>query len=44
MTNRIGVLNNKKVLDRFLDSEKKNEKKHAYFFRSEKDLSISVPL
>ena len=44
MTNRIGVLNNKKVLDRFLDSEKKNERKHAYFFRNEKDLSISVPL
>jgi hypothetical protein len=44
MTNRIGILNNRKVLDRFLASEKKNEKQHAYFFRNEKDLSISVPL
>jgi hypothetical protein len=44
MTNRIGVSNNQRVLDRFLASEKKNEKQHAYFFRREKDLSISVPL
>jgi len=44
MTNRIGILDNQKVLDRFLASEKKNEKKHAYFFRKEKELSISVPL
>ena len=44
MTNRVGILDNQKVLDRFLASEKKNEKKHAYFFRKEKELSISVPL
>jgi hypothetical protein len=44
MTNRIGILNNQKVLDRFLASEKKHEKQHAYHFRKEKALSISVPL
>jgi len=44
MTNRVGILDNQKVLDRFLASERKNEKKHAYFFRKEKELSISVPL
>ena len=44
LTNRIGVLKNKAVLDKFLASEAKNEKKHVYHFRGEKDLSISVPL
>ena len=44
LTNRIGVLKNRAMLDRFLASEKKNEKQHAYFFRKEKELSISVPL
>jgi len=32
------------VLDKFLASEKKNEKNHVYYFRNEKALSISVPL
>jgi len=31
-------------MDKFLASEAKNEKKHVYHFRGEKDLSISVPL
>jgi beta-lactamase superfamily II metal-dependent hydrolase len=44
MTNRIGILTNRKVLDRFLASEKKNDKQHVYYFRKEKELSISVPL
>jgi hypothetical protein len=44
LTNRIGVLKNKQVMDKFLASEAKNEKKHTYHFRPEKDLSISVPL
>jgi hypothetical protein len=44
MTNRIGIKNNQKVLDRFLASEKKNEKQHVYYFRKEEALSISVPL
>jgi hypothetical protein len=44
MTNRIGVRNNRRVLDRFLASEKKHEKQHTYFFRKENNLSISVPL
>lgn len=44
MTNRIGVLDNKKTLDTFLASEAKNEPTHAYHFRNEKDLSISVDL
>jgi hypothetical protein len=43
-SHRIGVLNNRKVLDRFLASETKNEKRHTYFFRKENDLSIPVPL
>ena len=44
MTNRIGVLKNKKTLDVFLESEKKNKKEHVYHFRKDKDLSISVEL
>lgn len=44
LTNRIGILKNRQVLDKFLASEKKNEKKHVYYFRNEKALSISVPL
>ena len=44
LTNRIGVLNNKQVIDKFLASEAKHEKQHVYHFRKEKDLSISVPL
>ena len=44
MTNRIGILKNKQVMDKFLASEAKNEKRHTYHFRKEKDLSISVPL
>jgi len=44
LTNRIGVLKNKQVMDKFLASEAKNEKRHTYHFRKEKDLSISVPL
>jgi beta-lactamase superfamily II metal-dependent hydrolase len=44
MTNRIGILDNKKTLDAFLASEAKNEARHAYHFRNEKDLSISVDL
>jgi len=44
LTNRIGVLKNKAVMDKFLASEAKNEKKHTYTCRKEKDLSISVPL
>jgi len=44
LTNRIGILKNRQVLDKFLASEKKNEKKHVYYFRDEKALSISVPL
>ena len=42
MTNRIGIDDNKKTLDRFLKSEAKIEKKHVYHFRNEKDLSISI--
>ena len=38
------MLKNKQVLDKFLASEKKNEKQHVYHFRKEKELSISVPL
>jgi hypothetical protein len=44
LTNRIGVLKNKQVMDRFLAAESKNEKQHSYFFRKEKELSLSVPL
>ena len=44
LTNRIGILDNKKTLDTFLASEAKTEKTHAYHFRNEKDLSISVDL
>ena len=44
MTNRIGIHKNQKMLDKFLASEKKNEKMHVYHFRKEKELSISVPL
>ena len=44
LTNRIGILKNKQVLDKFLASEAKNEKQHVYHFRKESDLSISVPL
>ena len=44
LTNRIGILKNKQVMDKFLASEAKNEKRHTYHFRKEKDLSISVPL
>jgi hypothetical protein len=34
----------RQVVDRFLALENKNEPQHAYFFRKEEDLSISVPL
>jgi beta-lactamase superfamily II metal-dependent hydrolase len=44
LTNRIGVLKNKQVMDKFLASEAKNEKQHGYHFRKEKELSLSVPL
>ena len=44
LTNRIGVLKNKQVMDKFLASEAKNEKQHSYHFRKEKELSLSVPL
>jgi len=44
LTNRIGVLKNQQVMDKFLASEAKNEKKHTYTFRKEKDLSLSVTL
>ena len=44
LTNRIGILKNRQVLDKFLASEQKSEKKHVYYFRNEKALSISVPL
>jgi hypothetical protein len=44
LTNRIGVLKNKQVMDKFLASEAKHEKQHVYNFRKETDLSISVPL
>jgi beta-lactamase superfamily II metal-dependent hydrolase len=44
LTNRVGILKNKKVIDKFLASEAKNEKQHVYHFRKEKELSISVPL
>jgi beta-lactamase superfamily II metal-dependent hydrolase len=44
LTNRIGILDNKKTLDKFLAAEQKREKKHAYHFRGEKDLSIAVDL
>jgi hypothetical protein len=44
LTNRIGVLKNQQVMDKFLVSEAKNEKKHTYTFRKEKDLSLSVTL
>jgi beta-lactamase superfamily II metal-dependent hydrolase len=44
MTNRIGILDNKKTLDTFLASEAKNEPTHTYHFRNEQDLSISVDM
>ncbi|MEO8259056.1 MAG: hypothetical protein ABI868_17040 [Acidobacteriota bacterium] len=44
LTNRIGVLDNRKTLDTFLDSEARNQPTHSYHFRAEKDLSISVDL
>ena len=44
LTNRIGILDNRKTLDTFLASEAKNEKQHVYHFRNEQDLSISVDL
>jgi hypothetical protein len=44
MTNRVGVLGNKKMLDKFLKSEAKTQQNHTYHFRNEKDLSISVEL
>jgi len=44
LTNRIGILDNKKVFDTFLASEAKHEPRHTYHFRNEKDLSISVDL
>jgi beta-lactamase superfamily II metal-dependent hydrolase len=42
LTNRIGILDNRKMLDRFLASEAANEPTHTYHFRGEEDLSISV--
>jgi beta-lactamase superfamily II metal-dependent hydrolase len=44
MTNRIGVLELKKTLDTFLESEAAHEQQHVYHFRNEQDLSISVTL
>jgi hypothetical protein len=44
MTNRVGVLDLKNTLDAFLADEASREPGHAYHFRQEHDLSISIDL
>ena len=42
LTNRIGVLKNKQVMDKFLASEAKNEKQHVYHFRRKRAVPVGA--